>query len=126
MRFCSITLLTLVCATFLGGCRNTSGIRVPDGIYAPDPKIARFAGEVITVSGSKYRWSYFTDALPGPPDRNGRIEFLSDHIVLDGLEWNGKRMPSVIEGTPVLWTEEGHSGWKKTGLEVGLLYLQKP
>ena len=100
----------------------------PDGVYVSDPSKGSSAGEIITISGSSFRYSNFNHAASGPPDRMGKIIFFPDHILLDAPEVpDPERIPDSLGGVPVLWTEEGYADWKRTGKirEHCVVYLRK-
>jgi hypothetical protein len=108
--------------------KEPKAARPPDGSYDPDPKKHWYAGESITISGDTFRYNYFTDALPGPPERTGTIKVFEDHILLDNPNVsNRERIAGVLDGVPVLWTRDAYEAWKKTGAisELGVLYLRK-
>jgi hypothetical protein len=125
--FLALALGLSLCAAV--GAENASKVvHPPDGRYVPDPSKHWYAGEIITINGASFHYSYFTDALPGPPDRTGTIKFFADHILLDQRDVpNPERIPGVLDGVPVLWTKEGFTEWKKTGnvKELCVLYLRK-
>jgi hypothetical protein len=61
---------------------------VKNGTYTPwrDRKEAErfYAGETIEVSGTKFHYVFFTDALQEHyPDWTGRLQVFPDHIFLD-------------------------------------------
>jgi hypothetical protein len=120
-----LILVTLVAAAVAAEASKPAVLRVPDGDYIPDPKQGWFAGEVITINGAKYRWGYFTDDISHTPKPQvGVIKFFADHIVLEGLKWEPKRIPGILDGVPVLWTEKAYAEWKKSG-KIDALYLEK-
>jgi hypothetical protein len=120
-----LILVTLVASAVAVEASKPAVVRVPNGDYVPDPKQGWFAGEVITISGTKYRWRYFTDDISHTPKpQEGLIKYFPDHIVLEGLKWEPKRIPGILDGVPVLWTEKGYAEWKRSGT-ITALYLEK-
>jgi len=102
------------------------------GTYAPQDshnRIMFFAGEIIIIEGSSFRYTRFSDVGSYiPPDYRGEFSSFSDHIYL-----NDPRVPSpfriagVADGTSVLLTREAYEQWQKTGAVAPgtILYLQK-
>src|SRR5262245_47359239 len=85
------------------------------GRYAPwrdrkdSPKC--YAGELITISESTFRYSYFSDVVdPNRPEPNysGKLLTFKDHIYLDhpGVPYP-YRVSGLADGVPVLLTWEG-------------------
>jgi hypothetical protein len=114
-----LTILLCLCSDLIASDPPTDSkavARPPDGTYEPDPKVPRFAWEVIVITGSRFRWSYFTDAISHrPPDREGPIRFFSGYIILDEPHITpSKRIPGIVGGVPVLWEERAYEEWKKT------------
>ena len=129
------TLLFALVVCFGAACsadenpKTIKAVKPPDGVYGPNPKMAWYAGEVVTIKGDTFHWKFFTDALPGPPDRTGSIKVFKDHILLDDPKVpNPERIADVINGVPVLWTKDAYQSWKKTGEAdwvCGLLYFHQ-
>jgi hypothetical protein len=133
-----LMLLTLACHA---GQRSSDGmipvakfvVSTPaSGLYGPwrDAKDQTkwYAGELITVTNSSFRYTTFSDVVGKRPDYSGTVSVFKDHIYLDhpGVPYP-YRVAGVADGTPVLFTWEGYEQWKKTGkvFMLNVLYLQK-
>jgi len=97
--------------------------------WSPHNKIGYFAGEVIIMQGSTFRYTGFSDTSSYiPPDYRGEFSSFSDHIYL-----NDPRVPSpfrvagTADGVSVLLSREGYKQWQTTGTVAPgmVLYLQK-
>lgn len=102
------------------------------GTYAPwrDPKQNKwFAGEIIVISGSTFRYTTFSDVVGSERDYSGTLSVLKDHIYLEhpGVPYP-YRVTGLADGVPVMLTWAGYEQWKEKGKleELNLLYLQKP
>jgi hypothetical protein len=96
--------------------------------WNPHNRIGYFAGEVIIIQGSSFRYTGFSDTGSYiPPDYKGEFSSFADHIYL-----NDSRVPSpfrvagIADEVPVLLTRAGYEQWQKTGSVAPgkILYLQ--
>jgi hypothetical protein len=105
------------------------------GTYAPwrdrNDSSKWYAGELITVSESTFRYTRFSDSINPDrpqPDYSGKISIFKDHIHLDhpGIAYP-YRVSGLADGLPVLLTWEGYEQWKKEKMvfALNLLYLEK-
>jgi hypothetical protein len=97
--------------------------------WNPRNRIGIYAGEVIIIQGSAFRYTRFSDTSSYiPPNYLGEFTVFADHIYL-----NDPRVPSpfriagIADGVPALLTREAYQEWMKTGaVMVGdILYFQK-
>ena len=102
------------------------------GNYAPwqSKNHWAYAGEIIVISGSTFRYRRFTDVLSDKPepDYSGSFSVFENHINLDHPNVpNPYRVAGVADGVPVLMTQKGFEQWKKTGKvsELNVLYQEK-
>lgn len=105
------------------------------GTYAPWRKrkdaAEWYAGEMIDISESTFRYSRFSDAIDPArpePDYSGKLSIFDDHIYLGPPDIpSAYRVSGLADGAPVLLTLQGYEQWKKEKsiFELNLLYLQK-
>ena len=106
-----------------------------DGRYTPwresKDEITYYAGEITTIQGTQFRYTYFTDAvIEGriDPNYSGTLKVFDDHIYLDhpGVPYP-YRITGMLDGVYVMVTWEGYQEWKKFGkiMPHHLLYLEK-
>ena len=136
-----LVLLLLLALTSYAAERSSDGmipiakftISAPaSGTYAPwhdrKDQIKWYAGEIIIITNSSFRYTTFSDVVGKRPDYSGTVSVFKDHIYLDhpGIPYP-YRVAGVADGVPVLFTWEGYEQWKKTRkiFMLNLLYLEK-
>jgi hypothetical protein len=88
------------------------------GRYAPwrgpDGQLKWYAGELINITNSSFRYTRFSDVARPQPDFAGSLKIHSDHIYLDhpGIPYP-YRVAGKADGIAVLMTWEGFEEWKK-------------
>jgi hypothetical protein len=104
-----------------------------DGRYTPwrygDER--PYAGELITISGSSFRYKTFSDVITGnpEPDYSGVVKKFEERIVLDHPKMAYPfRVSGLADGRSVLLTWRGYREWKKSKRvdSRDILYLENP
>jgi hypothetical protein len=91
--------------------------KLTEGVYSLCEEVSGYSGEVVELKGGKFRYWFTSDVRTGrEPDYplNGSYAIAGSTLTLDHKEIHSRdRTIAVVNGTDVLWRDDGLKLWKK-------------